>query len=216
VFCNALEALILSEEVKPSWKREAMPASKTDPVAESKERQLSWRVIPVVVLLFLVVIPLTTFWVGKGVDLMFGWPAFPPFPLNFIIGIGVLVVAGLLCWGSMYQLYRAGHGFPWGDVDDAAQSRELVTTGLYRYTRNPMILGFLILLSGIGWFVQSITAIVVIPLIVFVLLWVWLKRREEPQLEQRFGDAYRIYRDTTPLIIPRPWRRAQKPQEKNI
>jgi protein-S-isoprenylcysteine O-methyltransferase Ste14 len=38
--------------------------------------------------------------------------------------------------------------------------------------------------------VQSITAILIIPLIAFVLLWVWLKRREEPKLEERFGDAY--------------------------
>ena len=47
-----------------------------------------------------------------------------------------------------------------------------------------------------------------------VVLWVWLKRREEPQLEQRFGDAYRVYRETTPLIIPRPWRGAKKAREK--
>lgn len=179
-----------------------------------KKRKLRWQVIPVVVLLFLVVIPLTTVWVGKGVDLMLGWSVFPPVPFNFFIGLGVLIVAALLCWGSMYQLYRAGHGFPWGDVDDAAQSRELVTTGLYRYTRNPMILGFLILLSGIGWLVQSITAIIIIPFITFVVLWMWLKRREEPRLEQRFGDAYRAYRNTTPLIIPRLWRRAKKPQGK--
>jgi protein-S-isoprenylcysteine O-methyltransferase Ste14 len=76
-----------------------------------------------------------------------------------------------------------------------------------------MILGFLFLLSGIGWVVQSITAIVVIPLITLVLLWVWLKRREEPQLERRFGEAYRIYKESTPLIIPRPWRRAAQPDE---
>ncbi len=114
----------------------------------------------------------------------------------------------------MIQLYRGGRGFPWGDVDEAAQSIELVTTGLYRYTRNPMILGFLIVLSGIGWLWQSITAIIVIPLVVLVLLWVWLKRREEPQLEQRFGDKYRVYRETTPLIFPRPWRRAKKAREK--
>ena len=129
------------------------------------------------------------------------------------MGIGIIVSGGVICWVSMYQLYRTGRGFPWGDVDDAAQSTKLVTTGLYRYTRNPMVLGFLIVLSGIGWLWQSLTAILVIPLVAFILLWVWLKRREEPQLEQRFGGAYHIYRETTPLIIPRPWRRAKKSPE---
>ncbi len=170
--------------------------------------------IPVVVLLFVVVIPLTTWWVGKWVYTVLLLPLFPPFPWNFIIGPVVLVSGVVTAWASIYQLYRAGGGLPWGDVNDTVQSTELVTTGLYRYTRNPMILGFLILLSGVGWLVQSITAIVIIPLVVLILLWVWLKRREEPQLEQRFGDAYRIYRETTPRIIPRPWRRAKKTQEK--
>ncbi len=183
---------------------------------EQRERKLSRRVIPFVVLLFLVVIPLTTFWVGKVVDAVLWLPMFPPFPFNLIIGIGALAIAATLSLGSMYQLYRAGKGFPWGDIDEAAQSTELVTTGLYRYTRNPMILGFLILLSGIGWLVQSITAIIVVPLVAFFLFWVWLKRLEEPKLEKRFGDAYRVYKKTTPLIIPRPWRRAEKAQEKRI
>ncbi|MFX1318646.1 MAG: methyltransferase family protein [Promethearchaeota archaeon] len=178
------------------------------------KRKLSWRVVPFVVLLFVVVIPLVTWWVGKWVDAVLLFPLFPPFPLNLIIGITFYVCGMIVCWGSILQLYRAGQGLPWGDVDDAAQSRELVTSGFYAYTRNPMILGFLILLSGIGWLGQSITAILVNPLIAFILLWIWLKRREEPKLEQRFGAAYRAYRETTPLIIPRPRRRAKKLHEK--
>ncbi|MDO8056130.1 MAG: isoprenylcysteine carboxylmethyltransferase family protein [Candidatus Hermodarchaeota archaeon] len=146
---------------------------------------------------------------------MLGLPVLPPFPVNLVVSVAVILCAVVLCWGSMYQLYRGGRGFPWGDVDDAAQSTELVTTGLYRYTRNPMILGFLLLLSGIGWISQSLTAILIIPAIAFVLLWVWLKRCEEPRLEKRFGDAYRAYKATTPLILPRPWRRAKKAGDKN-
>ncbi len=180
---------------------------------ESNERTMNLRVIPFIVLLFVIVIPLTTFWGGKLADAVLGLPIFPPVPFNFIIGICVLVSGLVICWGSIYQLHRAGQGMPWGDVDDAAQSTKLVTTGLYAYTRNPMILGFLFLLNGIGWLAQSITAILVIPLVTFMLLWVWLKRREEPQLERRFGEAYQIYKERTPLIIPRPWRRVSKPVE---
>lgn len=191
-----------------------MCVAKTEPETEPKGPRLSLRVIPGVVLLFVVVIPLMTWWVGKLVDTVLLLPVFPPFPLNLIIGYGILVSGAVICWVSMIQLYRAGRGLPWGDVDEAAQSTELVTTGLYGYTRNPMILGLLILLSGIGWVVQSITTILITPLVMFVILWVWLKRREEPQLEQRFGEAYRVYRETTPLIIPRPWRRDKKAQEK--
>lgn len=181
---------------------------------ESSSRRLSWRVIPVVGFVFVIGIPLTTWFVGKWLDGMLTLPVFPPFPFNLVVGGAVILCAVVLCWGSMYQLYRGGRGFPWGDVDDAAQSTELVTTGLYRYTRNPMILGFLLLLSGIGWVSQSITAMFIIPVIALVLLWVWLKRREEPRLEQRFGEAYRAYKRITPLILPRPWRRSEKADDK--
>lgn len=184
-----------------------------EPVSVQKRRKVSWRVIPLVGLLFVVGIPLMTFWVGKWLDGILGMPLFPPIPFNLIIGPAIILCGGLISWGTIYQLYRRGQGLPWGDVDEAAQSTQLVTTGLYRYTRNPMILGFLILLSGIGWLVQSIMAILVIPLSVFVVLWVWLKKREEPRLEQRFGEAYRVYKQTTPLIIPRPWRRTEKSEE---
>ncbi|MFX0170223.1 MAG: methyltransferase family protein [Candidatus Hodarchaeota archaeon] len=189
-----------------------MGASKAEQVREEKGPLLSWRMIPVVVFIFVVGIPFATWWVGKWVDTVLGLPVFPLFPLNLVVGAVLILCGVLLGWGSIYQLYRGGQGLPWGDVDGAAQSTELVTTGLYEYTRNPMILGFLLLLSGIGWVVQSITALLFIPMIVFVLLWVWLKLREEPRLEQRFGEAYRIYKETTPLIIPRPWRRTKKAQ----
>ena len=192
-----------------------MCASSLGSADERTSRKLSWRVIPMVVFLFLIAIPLTTWLVGKWVDGVLGLPVFPLFPFNLVVGIAVILCAGVLCWGSMYQLYRGGRGFPWGDVDDAAQSSELVTTGLYGYTRNPMILGFLLLLSGIGWVVQSLTAILIIPVIAFAFLWIWLKRREEPKLEQRFGEAYRAYKATTPLIVPRPWRRTKKAHEEN-
>jgi protein-S-isoprenylcysteine O-methyltransferase Ste14 len=181
---------------------------------EHKKRRTTWRAIPVAIL-FVVVIPLVTFWTGKMTDGLLRLPPFPPFPWNLFVGPIVLFVGFGVAWGSIYQLYRAGRGLPWGDVDDPAQSTQLVTSGLYAYTRNPMILGFLFLLSGIGWVVQSISAILLIPLVAFILLWVWLKRREEPQLEKRFGNAYRAYKETTPLIIPRPWRFSRQTSEEN-
>lgn len=182
------------------------------PDIEHKRRREMWRAIPVAIL-FVVIFPLVTFWTGKMIDGLLGFPIFPPFPWNLLVGLVVLSVGFGVAWGAIYQLYRAGRGLPWGDVDYPAQSTQLVTTGLYAYSRNPMILGFLILLSGIGWVVQSISAILLIPLVAFILLWLWLKRREEPQLEQRFGDAYRAYKETTPLIIPRLWRRARQTSE---
>jgi protein-S-isoprenylcysteine O-methyltransferase Ste14 len=171
--------------------------------------KFSWITIPVI-LLFVVVIPLSVYCAGKFIDGLFHFPIIPLFPWNWILG-PLTIGTGLgLAWGSIYQLYRQGLGLPWGPVNKEAESTQLITTGLYAYTRNPMILGFLIFLSGIGWLFQSLTAIIVIPGIVFVLLYIWLISKEEPNLEQRFGADYRIYKQTTPRIFPRPWRRRIK------
>ncbi|MFW9831643.1 MAG: methyltransferase family protein [Candidatus Thorarchaeota archaeon] len=181
-----------------------------EPEVEHKQKKLSrWKIL-LVVLLFVILIPSLAFFVGRWIDTVFGLPTFPPFPFNLIVGAVVIPSGVVLAWAAIFQLYRAGLGLPWGDVDAPAQSTQLVTTGVYAYTRNPMVLGFLIMLSGIGWVAQSIIAIILNPAVAFILLWIWLKQREEPRLEQRFGDAYRAYKKTTPLIIPRLWRRAKK------
>lgn len=72
-------------------------------------------------------------------------------------------------------------------------SSALVTAGVYRITRNPMYLGMLLLYAGIAlaaggqW-----TAFAWVP--VFLILNVYVIRREEVYLERRFGREYAAYR----------------------
>lgn len=68
----------------------------------------------------------------------------------------------------------------------------LVTTGIYRYTRNPMYVGLLLTLLGWGAFLGSPHAL--LWLVVFVL---YMNRfqiaAEERVLSSLFGDAYVAY-----------------------
>jgi protein-S-isoprenylcysteine O-methyltransferase Ste14 len=72
------------------------------------------------------------------------------------------------------------------------RSTDLVTTGLYRFTRNPIYLGMLFLLIAWAFRLSSPSSLVVIPL--FVL---YLNRYqivpEERALEGIFGDAFEEY-----------------------
>ena len=73
------------------------------------------------------------------------------------------------------------------------QASTLVTDGIYRFTRNPMYLGMaLALLGWAGWLAHPL-ALACIPLAM-----AWLQRfqiqPEERILEQRFGEAFRRYR----------------------
>ncbi|HPE60468.1 MAG TPA: isoprenylcysteine carboxylmethyltransferase family protein [Thiolinea sp.] len=73
------------------------------------------------------------------------------------------------------------------------KARELVTTGLYRYSRNPMYLGMLVMLGGWWLYLGSLTPGLVLPLFVCIINQVQILP-EEAVLAERFGAAYRNYR----------------------
>jgi len=70
----------------------------------------------------------------------------------------------------------------------------LVTDGLYRYTRNPMYLGMVILLIGVATYLGSLTPYIVIPVFFLIIQQCFIKH-EEPFLENIFGQEYLDYKD---------------------
>lgn len=72
------------------------------------------------------------------------------------------------------------------------QSSSLVIRGIYRYSRNPMYLGFLLLLAALACYLMSAAALVLLPL--FVL---YMNRfqivPEERHLLHKFGAEYQAY-----------------------
>jgi protein-S-isoprenylcysteine O-methyltransferase Ste14 len=74
-----------------------------------------------------------------------------------------------------------------------SESTALIRHGLYRWSRNPMYVGAVLLLTGVAILLGSLTPLLVVVAF-FALLQVGFVRREERLLEQTFGDAYRAYR----------------------
>ena len=73
------------------------------------------------------------------------------------------------------------------------KSTALLTHGIYRYSRNPIYLGMLIILAGAAVFLGSLTPFLVLPVFFFIIREGYI-RHEESFLEQIFGDQYRSYR----------------------
>ena len=99
-------------------------------------------------------------------------------------------VAGLLVGISGLSLFHRNgtNPEPW------KPSSALVTAGIYRFTRNPMYLGMLLLYAGIALATGGLlTASAAVP--VFLILNFYVIGREEAYLERRFGSAYAAYRD---------------------
>jgi len=73
----------------------------------------------------------------------------------------------------------------------------LVTSGAFRFTRNPMYLGFITMLTGVAILLGSFSPFIVIP-IVFWILQTQFVLREEKWMENWFGEPYLEYKKKTP------------------
>lgn len=76
------------------------------------------------------------------------------------------------------------------------KAEQLVTTGLYRFTRNPMYLGMLLVLLGGALALQNIAAFGG-PILFAVSITLLQIIPEERVLEQKFGSAFTAYRQQT-------------------
>jgi protein-S-isoprenylcysteine O-methyltransferase Ste14 len=121
----------------------------------------------------------------------------PAYMLTLALSIISRVVIGALLIGAGLALiisanleFRSAgtHAEPW------KLSVALVTDGIFGWLRNPMYVGGTLFLAGLAFQLASDWMLVMIVVFVVVLHFGVVKR-EERYLEQKFGDAYRQYRD---------------------
>lgn len=152
--------------------------------------------------LFVILLPLVIVRVGPALDQRLGLPPLDMGAVNYILG-GLLVVVGLSCgmWTGLTQFTR-GRGTPLPMLP----TQELLTRGPFRYCRNPMTFGTILAYLGFGVMVGTMAGIGFGVCFGAVLVF-YLKRFEERELAERFGEAYLQYRREVSFIIPRPPKR---------
>lgn len=70
---------------------------------------------------------------------------------------------------------------------------EIITTGIYRFTRNPMYVSMGLLQAGVGVVLANGWVVLLVPL-VWVVIYVIAIRHEEAYLENKFGNVYTEYK----------------------
>jgi protein-S-isoprenylcysteine O-methyltransferase Ste14 len=101
---------------------------------------------------------------------------------------GVLIALGLaIGFWSVVQFRRAQTS-----VRPDRPTSAILATGPYRFSRNPIYLGMLILVAGLGIALDSLWQFAALVALYAVLRW-GVVAREETYLRRKFGAAYTDY-----------------------
>ena len=74
------------------------------------------------------------------------------------------------------------------------ESTALITTGVFRISRHPMYVGMVLILIGIAVLMGSLTPYAIIPVFA-VLMEIVFIRVEERMLEEKFSEAWLVYKE---------------------
>jgi protein-S-isoprenylcysteine O-methyltransferase Ste14 len=145
----------------------------------------------------LVYIPALIVWLTRNSSFAASFPQGSAVPWS----AGLLFAAAgflLMAWTMRLFAVDGGGGTPapWEPI------RNFIVLGPYRFVRNPMLIGVNLFLVAEALLLRSIP--IFLWMIAFAILnTIYFALSEEPQLEKRFGDAYKDYEHNVPRWIPR-------------
>lgn len=114
-------------------------------------------------------------------------PIFGRFWVGLAAGLPLVLAGVLLAAWAVRTLMRA-------NVDPRFKPvGNIVSSGPYGYTRNPMYFAFTAIYCGIALAANAFWPFLALP-ILLILMHYGVIRREERYLEERFSDEYRAYR----------------------
>lgn len=123
---------------------------------------------------------LSPYWADIGIDS----------PMRLALG-GIIGAAGIFTMLSGTQRFRKlGNNLePWKPAN------QIVSSGIYRVTRNPMYLGMALFYLGLALALNSIGALIFLPVVLLVIR-TQVIAREERYLETKFGEEYLTYKNS--------------------
>jgi methanethiol S-methyltransferase len=80
-------------------------------------------------------------------------------------------------------------------------ANELMITGIHKYVRHPLYTGTFIFIWGL-WIVYPFLSLLITNVIITIYTLIGI-RFEEKKLVKEFGESYKLYRENTPMLIPR-------------
>jgi protein-S-isoprenylcysteine O-methyltransferase Ste14 len=139
-------------------------------------------------------LPPKLFWISGFTIYCFWWflpeQQYLTYPLT-LIGIIPLLLGVAMAVAGSNKFERLKTNIKTFDEPDI-----LVNDGLFRISRNPMYLGFVLALSGVLLLLPSLPGVFVV-LTFFIITDRWYIQFEEKMMTYKFGQAYQDYKRST-------------------
>ncbi|WP_194698913.1 methyltransferase family protein [Chryseobacterium caseinilyticum] len=115
---------------------------------------------------------------------------------NTFLTCGLLLIHVSLLWIAVAQ-YQMSNS--WRIGIDENNKTELITKGLFSYSRNPIFLGMTVSVAGI-FFILPNALTFFLMLATYIVIQIQI-RLEEEFLERQHGEKYLIYKNTTKRLL---------------
>lgn len=127
------------------------------------------------------------FLLGWIMQWMAALPALDP-PIDAVLGVVLILIGGALAFPSAVLFFRAGT-----NLAPHQPTTALVFDGPYRFTRNPIYVGFALIYAGAAIWSGTTWSLLVLPFVLAVISRSVIAR-EERYLEAKFGEEYLSYK----------------------
>ena len=136
--------------------------------------------------LLVLILVIANYFSSKKIDLIH-------LPNQDLISILILLIGILILINPIFKFIKSKTTI---DPIKFKKVNKLITTGIYKYSRNPMYLGLLMIVTSTSLFYLNIFSITT-P----ILFYFWINRfqikREEIFLTEKFGKEYLLYMTKT-------------------
>lgn len=155
-------------------------------------------------ILFGCIIPLGSIRAGRILDAWFFPLLLVDFPILNLLGMVFIIAGGGWLLWSLYLLISVGGGYITEIfcIRISPVTARLVDQGPYALHRHPLGVGYLVILSGIGFLIGSAGTFLLVADVLAPLFYIYLRLVEEPCLKRRLEADYLYYLETVPALLP--------------
>ncbi|MBK5190017.1 MAG: hypothetical protein JJE19_00740 [Methanosarcinales archaeon] len=155
--------------------------------------QLLWITIVATILSYILIFLFNIFDISaQNLEDVFTFPPnVIPQPYNYIGILFIPVGMFLIIWANYTLLWIGRIGFK--DREPMQRPSSLILVGPFRFTRNPIYFGNLLMMLGLVIVWSSIVTALMLIFVYIIFRFVFIKR-EEVILEEEFGEEYREFK----------------------